>query len=193
VATGGQSWFASAYGPGTFDPSFTGVWTWYGPPAIGLHGVFMLRANGVDGPSPEARCVAKINSLGCAPSLSFAGASSASAASGFTITSSNVLNRKTGLFLYGTTGLQQTPFAGGQLCIRAPFRRTPMTSSGGATSGSDCSGSYSIDFNAWIALGRDPALVPGATVDGQFWSRDPGFAPPSNVGLSQAAHFGIGP
>jgi hypothetical protein len=32
---------------------------------------------------------------------------------------------------------------------------------------------FSEDFNAYIASGADPALVAGATVNVQHWSRDP--------------------
>ncbi len=189
----GESWFATGYGPGTFDPTYLGNWTWYAPQTLGIKGVFMLRANGSDGPTPEARCTAKTNSLGCTPTISFSGVSSATVGSGFTLHAANVINRKSGLFTYSLGGLQQVPFAGGTLCIRPPFRRTSLANSGGSGSGLDCTGSYAIDFNAYIASGVDPALVAGVTVDGQFWSRDPGFAAPNNVGLTQAAHFGVGP
>lgn len=188
-----DAWWATGYGPGTFDPTFLGVWSWNGLPVIGKHGVFMIRANGIDGPSPETRCVAKANSLGCLPTVSFAGTASASAGSGFTVTAANVLNKKSGMFAYSLQGVQQVPFAGGYLCLRPPLERTNMLASGGSVSGSDCTGTLAIDFNSYVASGADPALVAGVTVDGQFWSRDPGFAAPDNVGLTQGAHFGIGP
>jgi hypothetical protein len=188
-----RSWFCTAYGPGTFDPTFLGNWSLYSVTTIGVQGVFMLRANGIDGPTPEVRCVAKVNSLGCTPSLSLAGTPSASAGSGFTITASNVFNQKNGMFFYSLTGLQMAPFFGGHLCINAPLHRTSVFSSAGNTLGDDCSGSYTFDFNTRIASGLDPALTAGTTVDGQFWSRDPGFAQPNNIGLTQAAHFGIAP
>ncbi|MCE9592891.1 MAG: hypothetical protein K8S98_01755 [Planctomycetes bacterium] len=188
----GLSWFATGYGPGTFDPSFTGSWTWWAPQTVGFKGVWMLRANGANGPTPEARCIAKTNSQGCVPTLTFAGTPSASSGSGFQVTSANVLGHKPGMFLYSLGGLQQTPFAGGFLCIRPPFKRTPVTSSGGSA-GANCTGALALDFNAFVASGANPALIAGVTVDGQFWSRDAGFAAPNNVALSQAAHFGIGP
>jgi hypothetical protein len=55
----------------------------------------------------------------------------------------------------------------------------------------DCSGALALDFNAQIASGADPALVPGAAVWLQSWTRDP-----SAVGgtlLSNAVAFFIGP
>jgi len=55
----------------------------------------------------------------------------------------------------------------------------------------DCSGSYALDFNAWIGRGADPQLVGGAQVWGQFWSRDP--QSPSGTGLSDAITFTICP
>jgi hypothetical protein len=47
------------------------------------------------------------------------------------------------------------------------------------------------DFNAWIASGADPALISGVEVWAQFYSRDPGFAPPNNVNLTEALDFVI--
>jgi len=35
-----------------------------------------------------------------------------------------------------------------------------------------CSGTYAYDFNAHIASGVDPRLIPGANVNAQFWYRD---------------------
>ncbi|MBK7643347.1 MAG: hypothetical protein IPJ19_09880 [Planctomycetes bacterium] len=193
TAWAGHAWFCTAYGPGTFDPTFLGNWTLYAPPTIGHPGVFMLRANGINGPDPDLRCVAKTNSLGCLPVTSFSGVASASAGSGFQLLASNVRNQKTGMLLYTLNGLQPTAFGGGTLCLRAPLHRTSALGSGGTVGGSDCSGVYSFDFNAYIASGANPAILPGVTVDAQFWSRDPGFALPNNVGLSQAVHFGIAP
>ena len=138
-------------------------------------------------------CTAKVNSQGCTPSIHSSGMASASAGSGFQIGAAQVLNQKFGVLFYGKSGPAATPFQGGFLCAKAPLVRTPVQSSGGSPAGSDCSGSYGIDFNAWIASGKDPFLAVGSPVNAQYWSRDPGFAPPSNTGLTDALEFLVCP
>jgi len=138
-------------------------------------------------------CTAKVNSQGCTPSIHSSGMASASAGSGFQIGAAQVLNQKFGVLFYGKSGPAATPFQGGLLCAKAPLVRTPVQSSGGSPAGSDCSGSYGIDFNAWIASGKDPFLAVGSPVNAQYWSRDPGFAPPSNTGLTDALEFLVCP
>ncbi len=188
-----RAWFATGYGPGTFDPTFPGAYGVNNVATLGVQGVFMIRANGPDGPTAEVYGAAKVNSAGCAPSLTLSGSPSASAGSGFTLTAAQVLNHKSGLFFYSLNGRQSVPFGGGQLLVTPPLRRSGALNSNGSPSGVDCSGSFSFDFNAWIASGVDPALTAGATVDGQFWYRDPGFLPPNAIGLTRGAHFGVAP
>lgn len=188
-----RAWFATGYGPGTFDPTFPGAYGVNNVATLGIQGVFMIRANGPDGPTPEVYGVAKTHSAGCTPSLVLSGAPSISAGHGFTLNAAQILNQKAGLFLYSLAGRQSVPFGGGRLLVVPPLRRSPALNSGGSPSGFDCTGAFSFDFNAWIASGADPALVAGATVDGQFWYRDPGFLPPTAVGLTQGAHFGLAP
>ena len=139
---------------------------------------------------PSTYCTAKTTSGGCVPAILFSGSPSASAGSGFGIFASQVEPAKSGLFFYGKSGKQASPFQGGYLCATAPFVRTSLQSSGGAA---PCSGTFAIDFNAFIASGKDPGLVAGATVDGQWWFRDPGFAPPNATGLTDAIDFAIQP
>ncbi|MCK6444876.1 MAG: hypothetical protein L6Q99_00645 [Planctomycetes bacterium] len=139
-------------------------------------------------------CTAKVNSLGCTPVIASTGLASVTAGTGFTIGAADVLNNKSGLFFYGTTGQQAASFQGGTLCVKAPIKRTTIQSSGGsAAPTADCSGTYGIDFNAYITTGVDPNLVAGQAVDGQFWSRDPGFSAPNNTGLTAGIHFVIQP
>ena len=70
-------------------------------------------------------CTAKLNSLGCSPSMSASGQPSASATSGFVVRATDVLNNKAGLLLYSVSGRAALPFQGGTLCIALPVRRTP--------------------------------------------------------------------
>lgn len=143
-------------------------------------------------------CTTKVNSLGCAPAIVATGASSASSTSGFTIDCTTMLNNKNGVLFYGISGQASMPFQGGTLCVAAPIKRTPAVNSGGNPPPNDCSGVCSLDMNAFAAgaLGGSPlpALqVVGTTVDCQWWSRDPGFAPPNNTSLSNGLRYVVGP
>ncbi|HTF91140.1 MAG TPA: hypothetical protein VK843_22180, partial [Planctomycetota bacterium] len=142
---------------------------------------------------PTGYCTAKINSAGCQPSTSTSGIPMASGTQPFLVKAKDVLNQKPGLLIYSTAGSNSVPFAGGTLCLLAPVRRTPGQNSGGSTAGIDCTGTFSFDFNAWIASGSNPNLLAGATVWAQYWSRDPGFPPPNNAGLTDAQTFLIWP
>jgi Tol biopolymer transport system component len=142
---------------------------------------------------PASYCTAKVNSLGCVPAIRTTGVPLASWPQDFAIGCRQVLNQKTGMLFYSTSGSAAVPFLGGTLCLQQPVRRTSTQTSGGSNSGGDCSGSYAFDFNAWTATGVDPALTAGASVWAQFWSRDPGFPPPNNAGLSDATTFVIWP
>lgn len=189
----GRAWFATSF-PGGFDPNNMG---WNNPNHIEtlgqmFHGAFMLRAEG-SGNAPTVYCSAKQNSVGCTPNLSWLGAPSASAGSGFLIQASNVINRTSGMLIYSVQGRANTPFGGGTLCIAQPLRRTPVQNSGGSPTGVNCTGVYSFDFAAWIASGVDTSLVPGTLVDAQYYSRDPGFAAPNNIGLTAGFEFLLTP
>jgi predicted outer membrane repeat protein len=155
-----------------------------------------LDANGIPdececpgGAPPTAYCTAKVNSQFCTPAVGFSGHASASNFGTFLITASSVLNQKSGLLFYGYAP-QATPFLGGTLCVGSPIRRTPTQTSGGTVGGNDCTGTYSFDFNAYIATGADPLLSNvGQPVCAQWWSRDP--LDPFTTGLTNAVQFGI--
>lgn len=83
------------------------------------------------------------------------------------------------------------PFQGGTLCVQPPTQRTPVQGAGGASSPTnDCSGSYSIDFNASIQSGVDPLCVAGQAIFAQYWFRDP--QSPSTTGLTNGLSLVIG-
>jgi dipeptidyl aminopeptidase/acylaminoacyl peptidase len=143
------------------------------------------------GPSaPVVYCQPKVNSLGCTPAIGSTGTPSASAPQAFVVTASNVLNQRTGLLFYGYA-VNAAPFQGGTLCVLPPTRRTTLQTSGGSTSGDDCSGAYAFDINAHTQSSVDPNLTSGAVVCCQYCSRDP--ASPSTTGLTAGLLFEIQP
>ena len=140
--------------------------------------------------APAVYCESQINSLGCTPSISSSGIASASGAQSFDIRATNVINNVSGL-LYYSFEPQSTPYYGGTLCVRQPLHRTHAQNSGGNPGASDCSGTLSFDFNAFLQSGADPALVAGKLVFAQYWSRD--AQAPSHRNTSDALAFYIKP
>jgi len=205
--TSNEVWFTQAGSNATGDPlAVTGVASTGGGARIdlvlpsaagpgdvlvripGSSGAALSNACPLDAPRcvPITYCSSKTNSLGCTPAIGSSGTPSASAGSGFFVTASDVINNKSGLVFYGTSGPASIPFQGGWLCAQPPIKRTSVQSSGGNPPPNDCSGSFNLDFNAYVASGADPALVLGTNVWLQYWSRDPGFSPPNNTSLTNA-------
>ena len=147
---------------------------------------------------PIVYCTAKLNGLGCLPSIGFTGAASATSGSGFLVRSINNRNNKSGLLFYGINGQSALPFQGGTLCVSSPIKRSPAFVSGGSPPpANDCSGVYSIDMNLFAVGGLGGTPLPqlqmeGTTVNCQFWGRDPGFPPPDNTSLSDALQYVVG-
>ena len=144
-------------------------------------------------------CTAKVNSLGCTPQIAGLGNASASSNNPFNVRALNLRNQTSGLLFYGLSGRDNTPFAGGTMCVAAPRLRAPLLNSTGNNPPSvDCSGFFLFDMNAFRGgwLGGSPApflSTPGTLVNCQYWARDPGFAPPNAVQLSNALEYEIGP
>jgi hypothetical protein len=163
--------------------------------------VTMAGNNTIDVPlsnEVEVYCTAKVNSLGCTPSIAASGVSSATSGLEFTITGTQMINNKFGLLIYSDQGQITMPFFGGTLCMSSPMRRSPVLNSGGNPPPNDCSGEFTFDMNAFAigANGGNPAsflTVPSTVVVAQFWARDSGFAQPNNVSLSDAVQFTVGP
>ena len=147
-------------------------------------------------------CLPKLSSQGCTPSISAQGLPCAAAFKGFTIVGTNVPNQKPGLLMYGTSGSQNLPFQGGTLCVNPPIQRTPSQPSGGnAQPTNDCSGAWSIDFNAFLygpiindlSGPHTPVFPAGTTLNAQWWGRDPGYPAPFNSSLSNGLQFDLAP
>lgn len=139
---------------------------------------------------PAAYCTAKTNSRGCTPSIAWSGQTSLSGPDDLTVTATSVLSSQFGMFFFGRAP-SSTPWLGGTLCVSSPLERTPVQLSTGTPPPSDCTGTYSIALpHAWLAL---HGFAPGTTLYGQWFSRDPGFAPPANVGLTDAVAISVRP
>jgi len=148
--------------------------------------------------SIQTYCNPKPNSLGCTPAIGTTGLPSASAGSGFVVSATQVLNNKSGLLFYGTSGRGGAAFQGGTLCVSTPIKRTPAVTSGGNPPPNDCSGVLSIDMNAFAvgALGGTPLAAlssVGTTIYCQWWGRDPGFVAPNNTTLSGGLEYVVCP
>jgi len=145
---------------------------------------------------PVTYCTTGVSSQGCVPAISYSGAPSASATSGFVLNASSIDANRIGLFFYGFSDTAFAPLQWGTggtsyLCVKSPTQRLPALSSGG-TSG--CTGSFSQDWSAYMAatpsaLGN-PLLV-GQSFDAQFWMRDP--PSPKSTLLSNALRFSMCP
>ena len=110
----------------------------------------------------------------------------------FVLRASPALNQKRGLSIYSLFGPASQTLGGGTLCVSSPLRRSaPRELRGNALLAVDCSGAFSLDCTSFAHgfLGGTPApelLVPGTSVAGQWFGRDPGYLPPNNLMLSNA-------
>ena len=92
--------------------------------------------------------------------------------------------------LIWSRGPAATPFAGGTLCVAPPITRTAAQNSGGTSlPPEDCTGTYAFQFTA--AMMSQAGLAVGDDVYSQYWSRDNGFAPPDNVGLTAGVYWSV--
>jgi len=139
-------------------------------------------------PNPSTYCTAKVNSNGCMPQIDYTGVPTrVTGADDFEITASHVLKVKSGLLFWGT-GQLSNPFHGGTLCVASPTVRTPIQDSGCPSCGA-CQGVYTFAFSHSYMASQ--SVHSGDTLYAQFWSRDPGFAPPNNYGLTDALKFTV--
>jgi hypothetical protein len=135
-------------------------------------------------------CTAKVNSLGCTPSIQATNTASVSSPRPFWIRCTNQINQRVGLMSYGFAP-KAAPYQGGYLCIEAPTHRTHLLDSGGNLGAPDCSGVFVLNFTPIVQAGTDPSLTLGQDVFCQFWARDPGSSASTN--RSDALHFRIAP
>ena len=134
----------------------------------------------VDEPGgPTIYCSPKLNSQGCGPLMSYSGDPSLSGADDLVLATTNLRNNVYGSFAW-STGVNNTPFQGGTLCVQIPARRTTTVSTGGSAAPKlDCSGSYSWLFSHAYLI--ENSIDPGETVHCQFFGRDVGSGAPMTL------------
>lgn len=141
--------------------------------------------------APQAYCTAKPNSVGCTPSIGTSGSPCLSGPDDFHVLATSIINHSPGIMFWGPAW-NSVPFSGGTLCVLPPLIRTPAQFAGGnGVPPIDCSGSFDFHFSA--AYMQAYGLVPGSLVCAQYYSRDNGYAPPNNIGLTDAVFFVVRP
>jgi len=135
--------------------------------------------------APFSYCTAGTSTSGCNASISALTNPSASLANPCTFAVSNVEGQKLGLLFYGVFGPMAAPWcAGGSsvLCVRSPTMRMQLQSSGGSAGA--CTGSFSVDWNAYITTHPFALGAPFAAGDPmcvQAWYRDPQACQTTNL------------
>ena len=140
---------------------------------------------------PVEYCTAKLSSLGCVPILAWSGQPSATDPTPFDVMATAIIRARPGR-LMASFSSTISPFSGGVLCVQPPLMGGPILFSAGAAGPRDCSGSFSVDVNAWVQSGGLGAVAVGTTLYVQYWYRDPqDLAAP--IGLTSGLEFLIAP
>ena len=139
---------------------------------------------------PISYCIWKWNSQNCASTPACDGAPSLAVGNGLLLRAGGVLNHRPGYLVWGLARAHD-PFGGGSLCVQ-PLDRGPLQDAGGTPPPiTDCTGVLTFRFTAnYLAT---HGLGVGTRVFCQFLSRDDGFAPPNNIGLSDGLAFTVIP
>jgi len=143
---------------------------------------------------PETYCTAGTSSAGCVAQMAWSGTPSASVPSGFLVLATGADGQKPGLFYFGTSGRQASPWGNGTSfqCVVPPVSRTPLQTSSG-TSG-QCDGAFAYDLNAhWNVVKPQSNPGAGTAVQVQTWYRDPASTSNQTTGLSDALELTVCP
>ena len=139
-------------------------------------------------------CTAGSSASGCVATLSSTGVPSASAASGFTVDTTNLEGQKDGLYFYGFNGPQANPWGSGTSfqCVIPPVIRTPLMTGVGSIGA--CDGSFSRDMNAfWSTAAPSKQPAAGQVVNLQLWYRDPQNTSNQTTSLSDGLELSVCP
>lgn len=148
------------------------------------------------GPGFVNYCAAGTSSSGCQASISGSGVPSATQATGFSLSASNVEGAAKGLFFFSINGRQANAWGNGTSfqCVVPPVRRASIQS-GSGTNG-QCNGVISQDLNAlWCPSCPRPQHNPGSgtMVQAQLWYRDSFNTSNQTTSLSSALEFMVLP
>jgi hypothetical protein len=138
-------------------------------------------------------CTPGTSASGCTPTLTSAGAPSASAPSGFAVAALLVDGDKNGLFFFGANGRQANPWGNGTSyqCVAPPVQRGGLLTSSG-TPGS-CDGAFTQDMNAHWQAKPTHNPGPGSRVQLQCWYRDPQNTSNQSTSLTDAIEILVCP
>jgi hypothetical protein len=141
--------------------------------------------------APSNYCTAKVNSLGCIPTMGYSGTPVLSSANNFHLLATNVISHKAGM-VYWSPEADSTPVFGGTRCVGGHGAwRTGFQNSGGTVGQTDCSGVFDFPFTYSYMVGK--GIPAGCTLYAQYFYRDPGFPAPNSVGLTDGLRFTVLP
>ena len=146
--------------------------------------------------APQNYCTAGTSASGCQAAIGTYGIPSASSTSGFDLRVSGMEGQKDGIFFFGSDGRQANPWGSGTSyqCVAPRVKRAGFLA--GTGNAGQCDGSAQQDLNAiWCASCPQPWKNPGAgaTVQAQFWYRDPQNTSNQTTSLSDAVEFVLEP
>jgi hypothetical protein len=173
-------------------PNYTtsGAGVWVSDSTIGAASGLAAVIGGC--PAVQNYCTAGTTSHGCNALVSGTGTPSASATSGFTVSVASVEGLQQGIVFYGLDNSNFLPLPWGTgtsfMCVKSPIERMGVLASGGTLG--QCDGSYSLDFNSYLANNPSALGAPlgaGQVVFVQAWFRDP--PAPKTTNLSNGLRF----
>ena len=121
-------------------------------------------------------CTSGTSSIGCVATIGGSGIASASATSGYFVTTSGVEGGRSAVTVYSLLGPKTppTPFGAGFLCVKSPTQRLGNITASGTPG--FCNGSVQVDVLAWAQThpnGQGVPFTPGLTLNFQASIRDP--------------------
>jgi hypothetical protein len=149
-----------------------------------------------DAPGATTYCTAGSSASGCQAAIDASGLASATSSAGFQLHATGIEGNKDGLFYFGSSGRQASPWGNGTSfqCVAPPLTRGGLLT-GVGTNGA-CDGAFTQDLNAlWCPFCPKSAKNPGAgaSVQAQLWYRDPQNISNQTTSLSDAIEFSVLP